>query len=95
MTHTAAKMAVAIGQTVNVRFESFTIQMSFIEQSIKNQEDIIMEEKSYTITELIEIAQIDQSDDDSRPWNFTNNCGMCGGTAAFLYWLEDHQMEEN
>ena len=54
-----------------------------------------MEEKRYTITELIEIAQIDQSDDDSRPWNFTNNCGMCGGTAAFLYWLEDHQKEEN
>ena len=31
MTHTAAKMAVAIGQTVNVRVESFTIQMKVLD----------------------------------------------------------------
>ena len=31
MAHTAAKMAVAIGQTVNVRVESFTIQMKVLD----------------------------------------------------------------
>ena len=31
MTHTAAKMSIAIGQTVNVRVESWTIPMKVID----------------------------------------------------------------
>ena len=48
-----------------------------------------MEEKRYTVKELLEIAKIDQGDDDQRDWTFTSSCNMCGGVAAFLYYLEE------
>lgn len=28
------------------------------------------------------------SADDELPWHYTDRCNMCGGTKAFLDWLE-------
>ena len=41
----------------------------------------------YTKDELISMAEIDQCDDDSRGWNYTDSCDRCGGVKSFLDWL--------
>ena len=45
--------------------------------------------KQYTVDQLKEIAMEDQVDDWERPWNYTDNCHVCGGVKSFLDWLED------
>ncbi len=37
---------------------------------------------------LKKIASVDQCVVDAHPWNYTDRCYSCGGTKAFLDWLE-------
>lgn len=37
---------------------------------------------------LRHVAEEDQGEDQSRPWSFTDRCCECGGTEAFIKWLE-------
>lgn len=43
---------------------------------------------------LKKIAIKDQSLDVNRPWNYTDECHMCGGVKAFFDWLEKNIKEE-
>lgn len=47
-------------------------------------------EKTYTLKELREIAKQDETVNENHHWNNVNNCCTCGGTGAFLDWLESH-----